>query len=120
MSSHHSDAEHTTDTSQKGFDDEAGLGRRQNYPDTPKGFEDKTPKISSSMWDMTPGGGFSSGMYGETPTPGRFTAATPLIPGKGRGFKSNWDSKTPVGMTPNTLTDATPKTVSFIYKTLRE
>lgn len=66
-------------------------------------------KRSRSMWDMTPNADLTPRKFGETPTPGRFNEATPFGGATpGNRFKSGWDAKTPLGMTPN---DATPSTV---------
>lgn len=81
---------------------------------TSSSTNEESVKSTRSMWDLTPGGDVTPRRFGETPTPGRFTGETPFYTGETptpRRFRSNWDSKTPIGMTPNTLHDATPSTL---------
>lgn len=75
------------------------------------GLGSNTPQ-GRSMWDMTPVNDMTPRRFGETPTPGRFTEATPFMTANTpKNRRSNWDSKTPVGFTPGTMGDSTPLTM---------
>ena len=94
--------------------------RPSGFHDKRNVIEEKTPRVGS-MWDMTPqGDNATPRRFGETPTPSRMMDPTPFITGETptpRRFKSNWDNKTPLmpGMTPNTMNDATPTPVTFLF-----
>lgn len=94
-------------------DDERRLkGRMDPFSNASTGLGSSGGSNGRSMWDMTPVNDMTPRRFGETPTPGRFTDATPFLgSGTPKNRTTNWDSKTPVGFTPGGMGDATPTTI---------
>jgi splicing factor 3B subunit 1 len=104
--------------SRKGTEDNDSMLGKVKEPRKSRFSDSVNTEVSvvrtKSMWDNNPGD-MTPRKYGETPTPGGLKDTTPLYGGETpfvRKGKSNWDVKTPVIGTPNTLIEATPVYVS--------
>ena len=87
--------------------------RRSRFTDSqhPQKPNDVSVVRNRSLWDVAPGESTPK-RFGETPLMGRGNGdSTPQHLGETptpKKFKSNWDSKTPVSYTPQTMNDGTP------------
>ncbi len=113
LSSATSESRANSDTDDNKSHDSKAEARKSRFSDKQKATDVSVVR-TRSLWDVAPGDATPK-RFGETPLLGRFNNdATPLVAGETptpRKFKSNWDSKTPVNFTPQTLNDATPTSV---------